>query len=138
MGWERHGRIMAQAVILPIVDHWQDLPALAARIHDDTVHQPLALLDPDETTIAMLDHGAATPFTILSSGGAAPGTPVSSWFAAHGPGARVLVLLPGHATGAVTDAVIYPTSTHLGPLLGPYPAVIVFPASGRVLLERIG
>jgi hypothetical protein len=42
------------------------------------------------------------------------------------------------ATGAITDAVTYPQSTHLGPLLGPYPAVILFPASGRVLLERIG
>jgi hypothetical protein len=42
------------------------------------------------------------------------------------------------ATGAVTDAVTYPKSTHLGPLLGPYPAVIVFPTSGRVYLERIG
>jgi hypothetical protein len=42
------------------------------------------------------------------------------------------------ATGAITDAVTYPQSTRLGPLLGPYPAVIVFPASGRVYLERIG
>jgi hypothetical protein len=42
------------------------------------------------------------------------------------------------ATGAVTDAVTYPQSTRLGPLLGPYPAVIIFPASGRVNLDRIG
>jgi hypothetical protein len=42
------------------------------------------------------------------------------------------------ATGAVTDAVTYPQSARLGPLLGPYPAVVVFPASGRVYLERIG
>jgi hypothetical protein len=42
------------------------------------------------------------------------------------------------ATGAITDAVTYPQSTHLGLLLGPYPAVIVFPASGRVYLDRIG
>jgi hypothetical protein len=42
------------------------------------------------------------------------------------------------ATGAVTDAVTYPQSTHLSPLLGPYPAVVVFPASGHVYLERIG
>jgi hypothetical protein len=41
-------------------------------------------------------------------------------------------------TGAITDAVTYPQSTRLGPLLGPYPAVIVFPASGRVHLDRIG
>jgi hypothetical protein len=42
------------------------------------------------------------------------------------------------ATGAITDAVVYPQTTRLGPLLGPYPAVIIFPASGRVVLERIG
>jgi hypothetical protein len=42
------------------------------------------------------------------------------------------------ATGAITDAVTYPQSTRLGPLLGPYPAVVVFPAAGHVYLERIG
>ena len=42
------------------------------------------------------------------------------------------------ATGAITDAVTYPQSARLGLLLGPYPAVIVFPASGRVYLDRIG
>jgi hypothetical protein len=42
------------------------------------------------------------------------------------------------ATGAVTDAVTYPQSTRLGPLLGPYPAVVVFPATGPVYLERLG
>jgi hypothetical protein len=42
------------------------------------------------------------------------------------------------ATGAVTDAVTFPQSTHLGPLLGPYPTVIVFPTSGHVVLERLG
>jgi hypothetical protein len=42
------------------------------------------------------------------------------------------------ATGAVTDAVTYPQSTRLGPLLGPYPAVVVFPRSGPVYLERVG
>jgi hypothetical protein len=42
------------------------------------------------------------------------------------------------ATGAVTDAVTYPQSTRLGPLLGPYPAAVIFPASGHVYLERFG
>ena len=42
------------------------------------------------------------------------------------------------ATGAVTDAVTYPASTHLGVLLGPYPTVILFPSTGHVVLERIG
>jgi hypothetical protein len=41
-------------------------------------------------------------------------------------------------TGAVTDAVTYQQQEMLGPLLGPYPAVFVFPASGPVYLDRIG
>jgi len=93
---------LAARLILPVVDRWQDLPALAARIHADTASQSLALLDPDETTIAMLDHGLATPFTILTSAATARGV-VAAWFAAHGPAARVLVLLPGHAGGALTE-----------------------------------
>jgi len=43
------------------------------------------------------------------------------------------------STGAVTDAVTYPTNTwEVGPLLGPYPAVFVYPQSGPVYLDRIG
>jgi len=94
---------LAARLILPVVDRWQDLSSLAVRIHSDTVQQALALIDPDETTIAMLDHGLATPFTVLTSGGAGPRGAVDGWFAAHGPAGRVLVLLPGHAGGAVTE-----------------------------------
>jgi hypothetical protein len=42
------------------------------------------------------------------------------------------------SSGALTGTVTFPQSTSLGPLLGPYPALIVFPATGRVLLDRIG
>ena len=43
------------------------------------------------------------------------------------------------STGAVTDAVTYPAGIRgIGPLLGPYPAVFVYPASGPVYLDRIG
>jgi hypothetical protein len=112
---------LAALVVLPVIDRWQDLPALARRIHADTAHEPLALLDPDETTIAMLDHGLATRFTVLRSGadvraahsmGRGSDAPrdslsapqlVASWFHTAGPAARVLVLLPGHAPGAVSD-----------------------------------
>jgi len=91
-------------VVLPIIDRWQDLPALARRIHADTAHEPLALLDPDETTIAVLDRGLRTPFTILSTASGAARAPqlVAGWFRTEGPAARVLVLLPGHAPGALT------------------------------------
>ncbi len=87
---------------LPVVDRWQDLPGLARRIHADCAHQTLALLDPDETTIAMLDHGFDARFTILTTNAEAPRGAVTGWFSAHGPEARVLVLMPGHAPGPLT------------------------------------
>jgi 4-amino-4-deoxy-L-arabinose transferase-like glycosyltransferase len=96
---------LAAFVVLPIIDRWQDLPALARRIHADAAHEPLALLDPDETTIAMLDHGLWTRFTVLSTAASdsrsAPQV-VTHWFHTAGPEARVLVLLPGHAPGALS------------------------------------
>jgi hypothetical protein len=92
---------LAAWLVVPAINRWQDLPALAARIHADTASQPLGLLDPDETTVAMLDHGRATPFIVLTSG-ATPRGVVSDWFATRGPASRVLVLLPGHASGPLT------------------------------------
>jgi 4-amino-4-deoxy-L-arabinose transferase-like glycosyltransferase len=86
----------------PAVDRWQDLPQLARRIHADTRAGALGLLDPDETTIAMLDHGLDTRFVVLTTGGHATTEAVGGWLASHGASARVLVLLPGHAPGRVT------------------------------------
>jgi 4-amino-4-deoxy-L-arabinose transferase-like glycosyltransferase len=114
LGWTYAGYaaslVITAVAALPIIDRWQDLPALAQRIHADTAGESLALLDPDETTIAMLDRGFATPVTLLrsrdgiSSASAADSTreAVSAWLAARGGGARVLVLLPGHAPGALS------------------------------------
>lgn len=43
------------------------------------------------------------------------------------------------SSGAVTDAVTYGAGIEgVGPLLGPYPAVFVYPANGPVYLDRIG
>jgi 4-amino-4-deoxy-L-arabinose transferase-like glycosyltransferase len=92
---------VAAWVALPMVDRWQDLPALAARIHGDTLRAPLALLDPDETTIAMLDRGVAAPMTLLT-GSEPPQARVRAWFAHAGNSARLLVLLPGHAPGPLS------------------------------------
>jgi 4-amino-4-deoxy-L-arabinose transferase-like glycosyltransferase len=87
---------------LPVIDRWQDLPGLARRIHADCARQTLALLDPDETTVAMLDHGFDARLTILTTNADAPPGAVSGWFSAHGREARVLVLMPGHAPGPLT------------------------------------
>jgi 4-amino-4-deoxy-L-arabinose transferase-like glycosyltransferase len=114
---------LAALVALPVIDRWQDLPSLARRIHADTAHQPLALLDPDETTIAVLDRGLRTRVTILSTAANSLSPPgadgayvaavsgaagraqqvVTGWFRTEGADARVLVLLPGHAAGAVSE-----------------------------------
>jgi len=93
---------LAALVTLPIVDRWQDLPALARRVHADTASAALALLDPDETTIAILDRGLNTRFMILTSGSVGAPRVVRDWFSAHGHEARILVLLPGHAPGPLT------------------------------------
>jgi len=47
----------------------------------------------------VLDHGFATPVAALASGAAGKQRAVSDWFASHPGSARILVLLPGHATG---------------------------------------
>jgi hypothetical protein len=88
--------------IFPAVDRWHDLPQLAQRIHADSEHNELALLAPDETTIAMLDHRLRTRFTILATDDETPERVVSDWFNTRGSSARVLVLLPRHASGELT------------------------------------
>jgi 4-amino-4-deoxy-L-arabinose transferase-like glycosyltransferase len=96
--------------IFPVVDRWQDLPSLAKNIHEDTRVGPLALLDPDETTIAMLDHRYRTQFSVLDTKGASAADLVSGWLRAS-PRARVLVKLPGRAPGDVKRLLdrIHPT-----------------------------
>jgi hypothetical protein len=90
---------LAALVAFPVIDRWQDLGSLARRIRVDTAHQPLALLAPDETTVAIIDHGFTGSFTVLTGSDASV---VRRWFAARGAHARVLVLLPGHAEGDVS------------------------------------
>jgi hypothetical protein len=87
--------------IFPTIDRWQDLPSLARNIHEDSRVGPLALLDPDETTIAMLDHRFRTQFVTLNTDGASAGDLVSGWLRKQGPQARVLVKLPGRTPGDV-------------------------------------
>jgi 4-amino-4-deoxy-L-arabinose transferase-like glycosyltransferase len=93
---------ITSVVVFPTMDRWHDLPLLATQIHSDTGQASLALLDPDETTIAMLDRRLRVPYTALTTNAESPREVVSRWFAAHGNDARVLVLLPGHAAGELT------------------------------------
>jgi len=86
-------------VVFPVIDRGQDLGALARQIRADTRGQPLALLNPDETTLAVIDHGFRGAFTVLKR---EDPSVVRGWFRARGSDARLLVLLPGHAAGALT------------------------------------
>ncbi|HET9389213.1 MAG TPA: glycosyltransferase family 39 protein [Steroidobacteraceae bacterium] len=105
--------------VFPAIDRWQDLPVLAHEIREDTRGIPLALLTPDETTIAMLDHRSLVvtdrntgdtpdgahfppPFSVLNSDTAAAETAVAGWFRQHGPRAQVLVKLPGRGPGELS------------------------------------
>jgi 4-amino-4-deoxy-L-arabinose transferase-like glycosyltransferase len=94
---------VACMVAFPVIDRWQNLALLAQRIHADSTGRALALLDPDETTIAMLDRGLATPFTVIDSAGLGPQRALGLWWQAHPVDGRVLVLLPGHATGNLSQ-----------------------------------
>ena len=114
LGWTYTGYAAALTVIavaaLPVIDRWQDLPSLARRIDADTSRETLALLDPDETTLAIVDHDLETPVTLLTSRGEAATAQwpdsaqrlVGAWLASHGGAGRVLVLLPGHAPGRLS------------------------------------
>jgi hypothetical protein len=99
--------------IFPTIDRWQDLPALARSIHDDSRNGPLALLDPDETTIAMLDHRLRTQFVSLDSQSVGAAAMVGNWLRAQGHQAHVLVKLPGRTPGNVKYLLdrIHPTAS---------------------------
>jgi 4-amino-4-deoxy-L-arabinose transferase-like glycosyltransferase len=97
--------------IFPVIDRWQDLPSLARNIHDDSRGGSLALLDPDETTIAMLDHRFRTQFVVLNTQTDSAANVVSAWLRAQGRQAHVLVKLPGRTPGDVKRLLdrIHPT-----------------------------
>jgi 4-amino-4-deoxy-L-arabinose transferase-like glycosyltransferase len=93
---------LSALAMFPTIDRWQDLPSLAQGIHEDSRNGPLALLDPDETTIAMMDHRFRTQFRELTTEGSSADAAVATWFRSQGSQARVLVKMPGRTPGDVT------------------------------------
>lgn len=91
------------AVGASAADRWQDLRQLALSITHDVGNAKLALLRPDETTIAMLDHYARRQAVELD--GQPSDTPnlLADWFYARSAQTRVLLLLPGHASGPLSQ-----------------------------------
>jgi 4-amino-4-deoxy-L-arabinose transferase-like glycosyltransferase len=77
-------------LLFPVLDRWQDIGAVVRQIDHDTQTRSLALFEPDETTLALVDLDAP-----LHRG---------RWHLltrASDPDA-VLVLLPGHAPGPLS------------------------------------
>jgi 4-amino-4-deoxy-L-arabinose transferase-like glycosyltransferase len=89
-------------LLLPLVDRWQDLAALAAQIGRDSAGGVLAVLAPDETTIAMLDHPLRIDFTTLEAPAASSPALVAAWLRGRSRADHVLVMLPGHASGDIS------------------------------------
>ena len=94
---------MTALVAFPAVDQWQNLPRIAAAVQADTRFTSLGLLDPDETTLAILDHRLLTRSATLNTQGTSAEQVVADWIRVHGNDARVLVLLPGHGGGPFSD-----------------------------------
>jgi 4-amino-4-deoxy-L-arabinose transferase-like glycosyltransferase len=88
--------------LFPTIDTWQELPTLARHIRVDAGNNPLALLQPDETTIALLDHRWSTQFTVLNTDSDTPAHVVAGWFQTHGSQSHILVKLPGSGSGDVS------------------------------------
>ncbi|HSY08921.1 MAG TPA: glycosyltransferase family 39 protein [Steroidobacteraceae bacterium] len=92
-------------LVLPVIDRWQDLAALARRIERDSAGRELAVLNPDETTIAILDHRLRMSYATLSPPRDAAARVVADWLHQHAGEGRVLVMLPGHAPGEVSRLI---------------------------------
>jgi hypothetical protein len=92
------------AALFPQFDQWQNLGALAQAIHQDASGHALALLQPDETLIAVMDHGLLTPVTLIEGDERDLPQMTSQWFIAH-PRGLMLIKLPGSASGQLTQLV---------------------------------
>ncbi len=94
--------VIAAQLLFPAIDRAQNLPALAAEVRVSLGAGRLALLNPDETTIAMMNFRRGDLCDVIDSGAADPAQAARQWFAAHGAADRILVKLPGRADGPLT------------------------------------
>jgi hypothetical protein len=88
--------------LLPIVNQWQDLRPIALSVNRDTVGRELGLIQPDETTIAMLDYQLRTPFSIIEITDQDAVQSVKRWLDADPKQRRVLIKLPGSGPGKLS------------------------------------
>ncbi len=88
----------------PLFNRMQNLHGLALQIHRDTAHCQLALLNPDETTLAMLDYGNGRSISTVAMDTQQAHGAVQSWLSEQ-PRRCLLVLLPGHAAGPLSSLI---------------------------------
>jgi 4-amino-4-deoxy-L-arabinose transferase-like glycosyltransferase len=91
--------VLGSVATFPTIDRWQDLASIARAIHRDSDGKPLALLHPDETTVAMLDDSLGTPPLAIRAKNDRARDAVLDWFCTH-PDGRLLVLLSSGAPRA--------------------------------------
>jgi 4-amino-4-deoxy-L-arabinose transferase-like glycosyltransferase len=89
--------VLAGVSVFPAIDRWQDLPAMGRAIQRDNQGHALALLQPDETTVAMLDNSLRTPPVFIRTSTGATG-----WLCRHSSDGRLVVMLPGRAPGEMS------------------------------------
>jgi 4-amino-4-deoxy-L-arabinose transferase-like glycosyltransferase len=94
--------VLCSVSLFPSIDRWQDLSALGRAIHQDSEGKPLAVLQADETTVAMLDDSLRQPPLVVGAHKREASTAVSQWFCEHPADGRLVVMLPGHAPGEVS------------------------------------
>jgi 4-amino-4-deoxy-L-arabinose transferase-like glycosyltransferase len=98
---------MAGLTVFPVFDRVQDLGSIAQAVRRDVGARPLALLDPDETTIAMMDYQLKTPMTLLKAQNKDALAQAKEWFEAHPNDGLLLVKLPGSASGDMAKLASY-------------------------------
>ncbi|MBK6598408.1 MAG: glycosyltransferase family 39 protein [Proteobacteria bacterium] len=95
--------LIGAAELMRALTPWYDLPRIAAAIHADVATTPCGLLQPDETTIAMLDYQLRTSCELLKGPASDSVAAAADWFRQHGEHSRLVVRLPGRARGEVSD-----------------------------------
>lgn len=91
----------------PLIDSGQNLGALARAITIDNKDDQLAAINPDETTIAMMDYQLHASLHTLDGDDAQIIMQAGKWFAAHPTTGRILVMLPGHAPSQLLIAMTH-------------------------------
>lgn len=94
--------MVAASTLFPQIDQWQDLGSLSLAINRDANGHALALLLPDETTIAIFDHQLRTPFAELNGPQQDGPQLAAQWFSQHPANGLILIDLLGHAIGKFT------------------------------------